>query len=140
MAFVAVLLLAEFALYCGFFFALAKILDIGAPLDALRAGLHRAWIGAAGTLLLLVIHIFMRLGNAELETMLQAGSVAVWLLRAGIWTGVTVRVYRVTRWRKWKLAVVVAAGLALNFGVEAGLSRMGDWSAPSFGSWIFRLC
>lgn len=140
MGFVALLLLAEFVLYAGFFFLLSKILDIGVPLDALRAAVHRAWLGAAGTLLLLVVHIFLRLGNAELDTMLRAGAMAVWLVRAGIWTWVTTRVYRVTRWRKWKLAVVVVAGLALNYGVEYGLSRLGAWSAPTFGSWIFRLC
>ena len=74
------------------------------------------------------------------DTLARAGSIAVWIIRAGIWTWVTTRVYRVTRWRKWKLAVVVAAGLALNVGVEFGLSQLGDWSAPAFGSWIFRLC
>src|SRR5258706_2933623 len=109
MSFVAALLVAEFALYGGFFYLISKLLDIGVPLDALWAAVHRAWIGAAGTLLLLVVHIFLRLGGAEPETLALAGSIAVWLIRAGIWTWVTTRVYRVTRWRKWKLAVVVAA-------------------------------
>jgi hypothetical protein len=140
MPFVASLLVAELAIYGGFFFLISKVLDIGVPLDALWAAVHRAWLGAAGTLLLLVVHIFLRLGGAEPDTLELAVTVAVWFIRAGVWTWVTTRVYRVTRWRKWKLAVVVAGGLALNGGVEFGLSRLGAWSAPSFGSWVFRLC
>ncbi len=53
------------------------------------------------------------------------------------------RVYRTTRWRKGKLAVMVLAGLALNLAIDLGLERLQGPDRPlipSFGSWDFRLC
>lgn len=140
MSIVVLLTAGTFAVYCGFFYLLARALQMGTPLDALWAGLYRAGLGLAATLLTLVVHIFMRLANAPLEGMARTGEVAAWALRIGIWVFVLTWVYRVTRWRKWKLAVGVAAGLALNFGIDYGLARLGDAFTLSFGSWAFRLC
>jgi hypothetical protein len=47
-------------------------------------------------------------------------------------------VYRVTRWRKGKLALGTVAGLALNFGIDLALQKAA-WM-PTFGTWAFRLC
>jgi hypothetical protein len=140
MAIVVVLIVGTFALYCGFFYLLALALQMGAPLDALKAGVTRLGLGLAGTLLSLVVHIFLRLANASLETMVRASDAAVWAARLGIWVFVLTWVYRVTRWRKWKLAVGVASGLALNYGVDFALGRLGEAWTPFFGSWAFRLC
>src|SRR6185295_4073319 len=140
MSFVALLLLGSGVLYCGFFYLLARVLDMGTPVDALWAGAHRLWLGGSGTLVLLVVFIFLRMGQVPLETNRLVALVLLWLLRAGIWIWVTTRVYRVTRWRKWKLAVAVAAGLALNFGIDFALEKLGSPFAPAFGSWEFRLC
>ena len=140
MAIVAVLIVAHFAIYCGFFYLLALALQMGAPLDALKAGVTRSGLGFAGTLLSLVVHIFLRLANASLEIMVRASDMAVWAARIGIWVFVLTWAYRVTRWRKWKLAVGVAAGLAVNYGIDFALSRMGEAWTPFFGSWAFRLC
>ena len=52
-------------------------------------------------------------------------------------------VYRVTRWRKGKLALAVLLGLALNVGVDVGLARLqseGRAFMPSIGQWDFRIC
>ena len=140
MAIVALLIVATFAFYCGFFYLLALALQMGTPLDALKAGAWRAGLGLAGTLLSLVVLIFLRLANAAEETMVQASNGATWVARIAIWTFVLTQVYRVTRWRKWKLAVGVAAGLALNYGIDVALGRLGGAWTPSFGSWMFRLC
>ena len=140
MAVVAVLIFVTFALYCGFFYLLALALQMGTPLDALKAGAWRAGLGLAGTLLSLVVLIFLRLANAEEATMVQASNGTAWVARIAIWTFVLTQVYRVTRWRKWKLAVGVAAGLALNYGLDFALGRLGGAWTPSFGSWVFRLC
>jgi hypothetical protein len=141
MGFVALLIAVMFALYGGFFYLLARALDIGTPIDALWAAMHRSWLGAAGTLALLVVFIFLRMANAPLETNRLVGTVVLWGLRIGIWAWVATRVYRVTRWRKGKLAIVLLAGLALNFGIDFGLERLSPDRAliPSFGSWEFRL-
>jgi hypothetical protein len=140
MGILAVLIAGTFALYCGCFYLLALALRMGAPLDALKAGVARSGLGLAGTLLSLVVHIFLRLADASLETMVLASDIAGWAARIAIWTFVLTWAYRVTRWRKWKLAVGVAAGLALNFGIDFALSRLGGAWTPSFGSWVFRLC
>ena len=47
---VALFLLVTFAIYAGFFFLISKALDIGTPLDSLRAALHRTWLGGVGVL------------------------------------------------------------------------------------------
>jgi len=141
MAFVALFVAAKFALYLGFFFLLARILDVGTPVDALRAAAHRTWLGAAATLVTLMSYMVLRLlGTAE-ESNLTVGAGLTWLLRAGLWIWVTTWVYRVTRWRKGKLAVLVLLGLALDFGVDFGLARLpGDSRLPSFGGWTFWVC
>jgi hypothetical protein len=141
MGFVALLIAVLFVLYGGFFYLLARVLDMGTPVDALWAAMHRSWLGAAGTLVLLVVFIFLRMANAPLETNRLVGTVVLWGLRIGIWAWVATRVYRVTRWRKGKLAIVLLAGLALNFGIDFGLERLSPDRAliPLFGSWEFRL-
>lgn len=141
MTFVALAVAGAFLVYSGFFYLVALALQMGVPLDAVRAGLHRTWLGAAATLATLVIHIFLRLADVSPETLRTTGLVAAWVLRAALWIWVTTWVYRVTRWRKGKLAVVVALGLALNLGVDLGLARLGPdrMPVPAFGSWEFRL-
>jgi hypothetical protein len=140
MGIVVVLIFGTFALYCGFFYLLALALQMGTPLDALKAGVTRSGLGLAGTLLSLVVHIFLRLANASLETMVRASDLAIWAARIGIWVFVLTWIYRVTRWRKWKLAVGVAAGLALNTGIDFALGKLGEAWTPFFASWAFRLC
>jgi hypothetical protein len=140
---VLLFLVVKFAIYAGFFFLISKVLDIGTPMDSLRAALHRTWLGAAATIATLVVFIFLRFGNVAVETNQQVQTVVIWLLRAAVWIWVTAQVYRVTRWRKWKLAVVVLAGLALNAAIDIGLYRLQGTShgfMPSFGHWEFRLC
>jgi hypothetical protein len=141
MAFAAILLAVTFALYGGFFYLLALALQMGTPVDAAWAAAHRTWLGASGTLVLLVVFIFLRMADVSLETNRLVGTVVLWGLRIGIWAWVATRVYRVTRWRKGKLAIVLLAGLALNFGIDFGLERLSPDRAliPSFGSWEFRL-
>jgi hypothetical protein len=141
--FVLLFLALKFAVYWGFFFLIARLLDIGAPMDALRAALHRSWLGATATIVTLVIFIFLRFGNVEAETNHRVGTGLIWLLRAAVWVYVTTHVYRVTRWRKGKLAVVALAGLALNLAIDVGLDRLegpGGRFMPSIGHWQFRLC
>jgi hypothetical protein len=140
MGIVVVLIFGTFALYCGFFYLLALVLQMGTPLDALKAGVTRSGLGLAGTLLSLVVHIFLRLANASLETMVRASDLALWAARIGIWVFVLTWIYRVTRWRKWKLAVGASAGLALNYGIDVALGRLGEAWTPFFASWAFRLC
>lgn len=143
MGYVALFLLAKLVLYLGFYFLLSKVLDIGVPLDALRAAFHRTWTGGAATLACLVVYMGMRMSGADAESNALVGTALIWLLRAAVWTGVTVRVYKVTRWRKGKLAVIVLLGLALNFGVDYALVRLqggGPALMPSFGDWNFRIC
>ena len=137
----AVYIAAKFALFCGLFFAAGKALDIGVPLDALRAGFHRAWMGASATIVCLVAYMFLRMGGASFETNREVGMGLLWILRLGLWLWVTTRVYRVTRWRKGKLAAVVAAGLALDFGVDYGMARLQESHPfmPALGEWDFRL-
>lgn len=141
--FVLLLLVVKFGLACGFFYLLSRLLDIGVPVDALWGGLHRTWLGAAATMATLVVYMFLRLGNAEPDTGRWVTAGALWLCRAGVWTYVSADVYRVTRWRKGKLVVLVLAGLALDAAMDFGLDRLqaarGDM-VPSFGSWTFRLC
>lgn len=141
MAFVTVFLVATFFLYLGFYFLVAWVLRMGTPMDAVWASLHRVGLGGTATLLLLVVFIFLRLADVSLETNMLVGTALLWGLRLGIWTWATIRVYRVTRWRKWKLAVVVVAGLALNLGIDAASSRFLSTGPlkPSFNSWEFRL-
>ena len=143
MAFVALFLAVKFAIYCGFFYLLALALQIGTPFDAVRAGIHRTWLGASATLVTLVAFMFLHLAGLSVEHNRLVGTVLLWILRAAVWTWVATWVYRVTRWRKGKLAIVVLAGLALNFAIDFGLDRLqgpGGAFMPSFGHWDFRLC
>lgn len=135
---VGLLFAGSLALYCGFFYLLALCLQMGAPLDAVWAGLARTGLSAAATLVALVVHIFFRLAHASPESMELVGEIATWILRAAVWAYVLTRIYRVTRWRKGKLAFGMAAGLALNFGIDAALHRAAI--EPAFGTWVFRLC
>jgi hypothetical protein len=135
---VALLIAGSFVVYGLFFYLLALALRIGTPLDAVWAGLYRTGLGTAATLVSLVVHIMMRMMFVSPEGMELGGHVAVWVLRIAAWTWVATWVYRVTRWRKGKLAVVVLAGLALNFGIDYGLQKAAFM--PSFGAWAFRLC
>jgi hypothetical protein len=135
---VCLLIAGSFLVYAAFFYLLALALQIGTPIDAVWAGLYRTGLGAAATMGTLVVHIMLRMFFVSPEGTELAGHFAVWALRLAVWIWVTTWVYRVTRWRKWKLAVVAAAGLALNFGIDVGLQKAA--LMPSFGTWAFRLC
>src|SRR5258706_10984065 len=137
---VVLFLVAKFALYCGYFYLISLALRIGTPVDSLRASFHRTWLGGAATLVTLVVFMFLHLGGVSVEQNRRVGTALIWLLRLALWIFVTTRVYRVTRWRKGKLAIVSLLGLALNFGVDFGLDRLqgrgGDFM-PSLGHWEF---
>jgi hypothetical protein len=135
---VALLIAGSLVVYAGFFYLLSLVLQIGTPLDAVWAGLYRTGLGAVATLVTLVVHIFFRMAMASPESLDLAGDISVWVLRIAVWLWVATWVYRVTRWRKGKLAVVVLAGLALNFGIDYGLHKAAF--VPAFGTWAFRLC
>src|SRR5262245_47619750 len=137
MSTVVLLIAASFVVYGGFYYLLSLALQMGTPLDAVWGSLYRTGLGTAATLLTLVVHIALRMFMVSPEGIEVAGVIAVWVLRAAVWIWVTTWVYRVTRWRKGKLAVAVIAGLALNFGIDYGLQKAAFM--PSFGSWAFRL-
>jgi hypothetical protein len=139
---IAAFIAAKFVLYCGFFYLSGIALQIGVPLDALRAAFHRTWLGAAATMVCLVAYMILRMSGASFEANHLAGTGLMWVLRLAIWVWVTTRVYRVTRWRKGKLAAVTAAGLALEFAVDFGLTRLQESHPfmPVLGEWEFRLC
>ncbi len=138
---IAAYLAAKFALFCGLFYLCGIALQIGVPLDALRAGFHRTWLGASATILCLVAYMFLRMGGASIEANRAVGTGLLWILRLALWVWVTTHVYRVTRWRKWKLVVVAAAGLALDFGVDWAVMRLQESHPflPALGEWDFRL-
>ena len=135
---IVLLIAGSVVVYAAFFYLISLVLQIGTPLDAVWASLYRTGLGSAAAMATLVIHIMFRMFFASPETTELAGHVAVWVLRLAVWIWVTTWVYRVTRWRKWKLAVVVLAGLALNVGMDYGLQKAA--LVPSFGTWAFRLC
>ena len=135
---VLLLLAGALVVYAGFFYLLSLALQIGTPLDAVWASLYRTGLGAAATMVALVVYIAMRMLMAAPETIETVVHVAVWVLRVAVWIWVFTWVYRVTRWRKGKLALGVVAGLALNFGVDFALQKAA-WM-PTFGTWAFRLC
>lgn len=135
---VLLLLVGALVVYAGFFYLLSLALQIGTPLDAVWASLYRTGMGAAATLVSLVVHIALRMCMVGPEGIETAGHVSLWVLRAAIWIWVFTWVYRVTRWRKGKLALAVVAGLALNVGIDLALQRAAF--LPAFGSWAFRLC
>jgi hypothetical protein len=135
---VVLLIAGAFVVYAVFFYLLSLALQIGTPLDAVWASLYRTGVGTAATMVALVVYIAMRMLMAAPETIETVVHVAVWVLRVAVWIWVFTWVYRVTRWRKGKLALGVVAGLALNFGVDLALQKAA-WM-PSFGTWAFRLC
>jgi hypothetical protein len=139
---VAAFIAAKFAVTCGLFYLLGLVLQIGVPLDSLRAGFHRTWLGAAATMVCLVAYMVLHLSGLSPEANRAAGTGLIWVLRLAVWTWVATHVYRVTRWRKGKLAAVVAAGLALDFAIDFGLARLQESHPfmPALGDWDFRLC
>jgi hypothetical protein len=138
----ALVLGAQFLLYAGFFYLHGLVFQMGVPLDALRAAFHRLWLGVAATLVILVAYMIFRMCRGSVETAVSAGAVLIWLVRAGVWIWVETSVYRVTRWRKGKLALAVLAGLALNYGMDAAIAKIGETTPllPALGEWVLRLC
>ena len=135
---VVMLLAGALVVYALFFYLLSLALQIGTPLDAVWASLYRTGVGAAATMVALVIYIALRMVMVAPETIETVVHIAVWVLRVAVWIWVLTWVYRVTRWRKGKLALGTVAGLALNFGIDLVLQKAA-WM-PSFGTWAFRLC
>ena len=138
----ALVFAAEFVLYLGFFYLLGLILQMGVPFDALRASFHRLWLGAAATMVCMVAYMLMHLWGAGPDTYRPVGAFLIWASRVGIWIWVATSVYRVTRWRKGKLAISVLAGLALSFGIDVALEKLQETTPvlPALGDWILRLC
>jgi len=77
----------EVRLYCGFFYLSGLALQIGIPLDALRAGFHRTWVGAAATNGVLVAYMVLRVSGASFETNRLVGTGLMWALRSRSWSG-----------------------------------------------------
>ena len=139
---VAALVAGKFALWGGLFYLLGLLLQMGVPLDALKAAFHRSWLGAAGTMGGLVVYMIARMLGASGETTALLGALLLWALRLGIWAGVITSVYRVTRWRKGKLAVAMGTMLALDVAIDAGLAHVHQQHPilPAMGSWTMQLC
>jgi hypothetical protein len=139
---IAGLIAAKFALYAGVLCLLGLILKIGVPLDSLRAGFHRSWLGGVATMVCLVAHMITRMLGATHETTAGVVAVFTWALRLAVWAWVITSVYRVTRWRKGKLAVVMAVVLALDFGLDVALARIQESHPflPTQGQWTLELC
>lgn len=137
----AALLAAKFVLYCGVFYLMALVLQMGTPLDALRAGFHRTWLGAAGTMVCVVATILARLWGSSADVIQALVLVLLWTARLAVTLWVVTTVYRVTRWRKGKLAVVVAVLLALDFGTDLAVSRLQEAKPfmPVVGPWLLQL-
>jgi hypothetical protein len=133
-------LVAQFVLYLVFYFGMSKALVLGSGLDPVKAAFHRSWLGGGATLGVLVVYMSCRLAKVEPESSRMIGAASVWLLRLPVWILATIWVYRVTRWRKGKLAILVALGLALNLGGDLMIERLLGPGAPAFGQWVFRLC
>ena len=142
MAVVAGLIAAKFVVYVAVFYLLGLLLAIGVPFDAVRAGLHRSWLGAAATMACLVAYMITRMLHASPDTLSAVVGFLTWILRASIWAWVVTSVYRVTRWRKGKLAIVLATVVALDFGIDCGLARLqaSHPFMPALGEWTLDLC
>src|SRR5579862_3898685 len=136
------LIAGKFVLYAGVFSLLGLILQIGVPIDALRAAFHRSWMGAAATMVCLVGYMITRMLHASPERAAMVVVFLTWALRVAIWTWVVTSVYRVTRWRKGKLALMMAVVLALDFGIDYGLGRLQQSHPflPAMGDWTLELC
>ena len=139
---IAGLVAAKFVVYAAACWALALILDVGVPLDALRAAFHRTWMGAAATMVCLVAYMITKMLHAGPDAIDAVVTFFTWALRVALWIWVLTAVYRVTRWRKGKLAVFAAALLALDFGMDIGLARLQQAHPfmPALGEWTLRLC
>jgi hypothetical protein len=142
MSVIAGLIAAKFVLWCGVFYLLGLILQMGVPLDALKAGFHRSWLSAAATMVVLVAYMITRMLHASPDTVDGVVVLFTWALRVAVWAWVVTTVYRVTRWRKGKLAITMAVVLALDFGIDAGLARIQESHPffPALGDWTLRLC
>lgn len=142
MSVIAGLIAAKFALTAGVFYLLGLILQVGVPLDALRAAFHRSWMGASATMVCLVGYMITRMLHATPETVAAVVAFLTWALRVAIWAWVVTSVYRVTRWRKGKLAIMMAVLLALDVGIDAGLARIQQSHPfmPALGEWTLSLC
>jgi hypothetical protein len=140
MPLVAGLVAAKFALWCGVFYLLGLILSMGVPLDALKAGFHRTWLGAAATMAGLVVYMIARMLGAAKDTTSFLDVLVTWGLRVGLWLWVVTTVYRVTRWRKGKLAIVMVTVLALDAALDFGLARLNQDHPflPALGTWTLR--
>ena len=142
MAVIAGLIAAKFALTAGVFYLLGVILQVGVPLDSLRGSFHRTWMGASATMVCLVAYMITRMLHAMPETAAAVVGFFTWALRVAVWAWVITSVYRVTRWRKGKLAIMMATMLALDFGIDAGLARIQQSHPfmPAMGEWTLALC
>lgn len=139
---VAGLLAAKFVLYCGVLYLLSLVLQMGTPLDSVKAGFHRLWTGASGTMAALVGYMLTRLWGTSWENTVLIGTFLLWACRVAAWAWVITTVYRVTRWRKGKLAVSMAVMLALDFGIDFAVGRLqaSHPFLPYLGNWPLQLC
>lgn len=139
---IAGLVAAKFAITAAACWALAAVLQVGVPLDALRAAFHRTWLGAAATMVCLVAYMITKMLHAGPDAVDAVVAFFTWALRVALWVWVLTSVYRVTRWRKGKLAAFAAAMLALDFGMDVGLARLQQAHPfmPALGEWTLRLC
>lgn len=138
----AALIAAKFVLLAGVFYGLGLILQMGAPLDALRAAFHRTWLGAAGTMVCVVAYILARLWGSSPEAIRLIGLALLWGLRLAAAAWVLTTVYRVTRWRKGKLAIAMGVLLAVDFGVDYVVGRIQESRPfmPALGEFVLQLC
>lgn len=136
------LIVAKFVLLAGVFTGLGLVLQMGTSLDALRAAFHRTWLGAAGTVVVAVVHILARVWGSQPETIGMLSLVVLWGLRLAAAAWVTARVYRVTRWRKGKLALVLVTLLAVDAGADYAVARIEESHPfmPTMGTLTLRLC
>ncbi|HLY10889.1 MAG TPA: hypothetical protein VKW04_16425 [Planctomycetota bacterium] len=139
---VAGLVAAKFALWCGVFYLLGLILQMGVPFDALKAGFQRTWLGAAATVGGLVVYMIARMLGASTETTTLLGALLLWAFRLAIWAWVVTSVYRVTRWRKGKLAITMGTMLALDVAADLGLEQLHREHPflPALGTWTLHFC
>ena len=138
----AALIAAKFVLYCGVFSLLGLILQMGTPIDSLKAAFHRTWLGAAGTMVVVVVHILARVWGSQPDSIRMLCLVLLWGLRLAAAAWVTTQVYRVTRWRKGKLAVALVVLLAVDAGVDFAVARIQETHPfmPTMGTLTLHPC